>query len=160
MFQAIKLDASVNLSHMCFFRASGLKINMGKSKIMGVHVDNAKVSRAAVKLGSLVLKAPFVYLGSIVGGNMNMLHAWNDIVDRIKRRLSKWKMTSLSIGGRLTLVKSVLGSMPIFHMVMFKVPAGVLSMLEMIRSHFFNGHDISCKKGHLEEELNVFKWRS
>nr|GEX66209.1 RNA-directed DNA polymerase, eukaryota [Tanacetum cinerariifolium] len=161
MFQAIKLDASVNLSHMfyaddavfvghwndsnittlvhvleCFFRASGLKINMGKSKIVGVHVDNAKVSRAAVKLGCLVLKAPFVYLGSIVGGNMNMLHAWNDIVDRIKRRLSKWKMPSLSIGGRLTLFKSVLGSMPIFHIAMFKVPAGVLSMLEMIRSHF------------------------
>nr|GEW62816.1 RNA-directed DNA polymerase, eukaryota [Tanacetum cinerariifolium] len=161
MFQAIKLDASVNLSHMfyaddavfvgywndsnittlvhvleCFFRASGLKINMGKSKIMGVNVDNAKVSRAAVKLRCLVLKAPFVYLGSIVGGNMNRLHAWNDIVDRIKRRLSKWKMTSLSIGGRLTLVKSVLGSMPIFYMAMFKVLAGVLSMLEMIRSHF------------------------
>nr|GEZ29439.1 RNA-directed DNA polymerase, eukaryota, reverse transcriptase zinc-binding domain protein [Tanacetum cinerariifolium] len=113
---------------------------------MGVHVDNAKVSRAAVKLGCLVLKAPFVYLGSIVGGNMNRLHAWNDIVDRIKRHLSKCKMTSFSIGGRLTLVKSVLGSMPIFHMAMFNVPAGVISMHEMIRSHFFNGHDISSKK--------------
>nr|GEW66941.1 RNA-directed DNA polymerase, eukaryota [Tanacetum cinerariifolium] len=171
MFQALKLDALVNLSHIfyvddavfigqwndtnittlvhvleCFFRVSGLKINMRKSKIMGVHVDNAKVSRAAVKLGCLVLKAPFVYLGSIVGGNMNRLHAWNDIMDRIKRRLSKWKMTSLSIGGRLTLVKSVLGSMPIFHMAMFKVPAGVLCTLEKIRSHFFNGHDISSKK--------------
>nr|GEV42949.1 RNA-directed DNA polymerase, eukaryota [Tanacetum cinerariifolium] len=171
MFQALKLDALVNLSHMfyaddavfigqwndtnittlvhvleCFFRVSGLKINMGKSKIMGVHVDNAKVSRVAVKLDCLVLKAPFVYLCSIIGGNMNRLHALNDIVDRNKRRLSKWKMTSLSIGGRLTLVKLMLGSMPIFHMAMFKVPTGVLCTLEKIRSHFFNGHDISSKK--------------
>ncbi|GJR98447.1 RNA-directed DNA polymerase, eukaryota, partial [Tanacetum coccineum] len=171
MFQDIKLGASVNLSHMfyaddavfvgqwndsnittlvhvleCFYRVSGLKINMGKSKIMGVHVDNAKVSRAAVKLGCLILKAPFSYLGSIVGGDMNRLQTWNDIVDRVKRRLSKWKMTTLSIGGRLTLVKSVLGSMPIFHMAMFKVPSGVLRTLESIRSHFFNGHDIQSKK--------------
>ncbi|GJR06083.1 RNA-directed DNA polymerase, eukaryota [Tanacetum coccineum] len=86
MFQDIKLGASVNLSHMfyaddavfvgqwndsnittlvhvleCFYRVSGLKINMGKSKIMGVHVDNAKVSRAAVKLGCLILKARFLF---------------------------------------------------------------------------------------------------
>nr|GEX73476.1 hypothetical protein [Tanacetum cinerariifolium] len=52
----------------------------------------------------------------------------------------------LSIGGRLTLVKSVLGSMPIFHMSLFKVPAGILRTLESIRCHFFNGHDISSKK--------------
>ncbi|GJS50779.1 RNA-directed DNA polymerase, eukaryota [Tanacetum coccineum] len=134
MFQDIKLGASVDLSHMfyaddavfveqwndsnittlvhvleCFYRVSGLKINMGKSKIMGVHVDNAKVFRVAVKLRCLILKAPFSYLGSIVGGDMNRLQTWNDIVDRVKRRLSKWKMTTLSIGGRLTLVKSVLG---------------------------------------------------
>ncbi|GJS94125.1 hypothetical protein Tco_0801093 [Tanacetum coccineum] len=44
-------------------------------------------------------------------------------VDRVRNRLSKWKMKMLSSGGRLTLVKSVLGSMPIFHMSLFKVPA-------------------------------------
>ncbi|GKB20868.1 hypothetical protein Tco_0854791 [Tanacetum coccineum] len=52
----------------------------------------------------------------------------------------------LSIGGRLTLIKSVLGSMPIFHMSMFKVPSSILRILESIRCHFFNGHDVSSKK--------------
>ncbi|GJT11729.1 hypothetical protein Tco_0858771, partial [Tanacetum coccineum] len=33
----------------CFYRASGLRINMTKSKIMGVYVDNDKVKRAALK---------------------------------------------------------------------------------------------------------------
>ena len=61
-------------------------------------------------------------------------------------RLSKWKMKSLSIGGRLTLLKSVLGSMTIFHMSIFKVPMGVLRTLESIRSHFFNGHDLGSNK--------------
>ncbi|GJZ92075.1 RNA-directed DNA polymerase, eukaryota, reverse transcriptase zinc-binding domain protein [Tanacetum coccineum] len=77
---------------------------------------------------------------------MHRLQAWNDIVDRVRRRLSKWKMKMLSIGGRLTLVKSVLGSMPIFHMSMFKVPSGILRTLESIRCQFFNGHDVSSKK--------------
>ncbi|GJS99233.1 RNA-directed DNA polymerase, eukaryota, reverse transcriptase zinc-binding domain protein [Tanacetum coccineum] len=124
----------------------GLKINMCKSKIMGIEVDNGKVSRAATKFGCLVLKAPFLYLGSYVGGDMNKIQSWKDIIDRIRRRLSRWKMKMLSIGGRLMLIKSVLGSMPIFHMSMFKVPAGVIQILESLRSKFFNGHESSGKK--------------
>ncbi|GJV36029.1 RNA-directed DNA polymerase, eukaryota, reverse transcriptase zinc-binding domain protein [Tanacetum coccineum] len=77
---------------------------------------------------------------------MHRLSRWKDTIDSVRRRLSKWKMKMLSIGGRLTLVKSVLGSMPIFHMSLFKVPSGILKVLESIRSHFFNGHDISSKK--------------
>ncbi|GJV93362.1 RNA-directed DNA polymerase, eukaryota [Tanacetum coccineum] len=133
MFKGIKLGGDmVNLSHMfyaddavfvgqwcesnittlvhvldCFYKVSGLRINMSKSKIMGVHVDDEKVNRAADKLGCLVFKTPFAYLGSIVGGNMSRKHLWNETVDKVKMRLSKWKMNTLSIGGRLTLIKSV-----------------------------------------------------
>ncbi|GJZ48060.1 RNA-directed DNA polymerase, eukaryota [Tanacetum coccineum] len=171
LFHGIKLHDTVNISHLfyaddavfvgqwsdrnistltyvleCFYLASGLKINMSKSKIMGIHVNNDNVNRAAENLGCLVLKAPFMYLGSTVGGDMHRLSRWKDTIDRVRRRLSKWKMKMLSIGGRLTLVKSVLGSMPIFHMSLFKVPSGILKVLESIRSHFFNGHDISSKK--------------
>ncbi|GJT10260.1 RNA-directed DNA polymerase, eukaryota [Tanacetum coccineum] len=171
MFHGLKLGGTLNLSHMfyaddavfvgewsenniatlvhvldCFHKVSGLKINMNKSKIMGTHVDHDKVSRAANKLGCLILKAPFLYLGSYVGGNMNRLKSWDDIINRVRRRLSNWKMKMLSIGGRLTLVKSVLGSMPIFHMSLFKVPSGILRTLESIRSQFFNGIDGSKNK--------------
>ncbi|GJU52410.1 hypothetical protein Tco_1226124 [Tanacetum coccineum] len=55
-------------------------------------------------------------------------------------------MKTLSIGGRFTLLKSVLGSMPIYHMSIFKVPMRVLQRLESIRSHFFNGNDLHGKK--------------
>nr|GEW43964.1 RNA-directed DNA polymerase, eukaryota, reverse transcriptase zinc-binding domain protein [Tanacetum cinerariifolium] len=51
----------------CFHKASGLRINMCKSKIMGVHVDGDMVKNATKKLRCLVLKTPFSYLGSIVG---------------------------------------------------------------------------------------------
>nr|GEU38332.1 putative RNA-directed DNA polymerase, eukaryota, reverse transcriptase zinc-binding domain protein [Tanacetum cinerariifolium] len=147
MFTGIKLSPSVTLSHMfyaddamflgqwndgnidtlvhvleCFYQASGLRINMRKRKIMGVHVEGEKVMRAASKLGCRILNGPFVYLGTKVGGTMSRVNEWNDIVDKVKSRLSKWKMKTLSIGGRLTLLKSVLGSIPIFHMSIFRVP--------------------------------------
>ncbi|GJT32979.1 hypothetical protein Tco_0923398 [Tanacetum coccineum] len=91
-----------------------------------VQVVSDKVKSAATKLGCLILKTPFLYLGSKVGGSMSRVQAWTEVVDRVKSRLSKWKMKALSIGGRLTLLKSVLGSMPIFHMSIFRVPLSVL----------------------------------
>ncbi|GJV66080.1 RNA-directed DNA polymerase, eukaryota, reverse transcriptase zinc-binding domain protein [Tanacetum coccineum] len=130
----------------CFYRASGLRINMSKSKILGVNVDSDKVKGAASKLGCLILKTPFTYLGSKVGGSMSRVHAWNEVIDRVKNRLSKWKMKTLSIGGRLTLLKSVLGSIPIFHMSIYRAPLSVLRTLESIRSKFFKGHDINSNK--------------
>nr|GEY22070.1 RNA-directed DNA polymerase, eukaryota, reverse transcriptase zinc-binding domain protein [Tanacetum cinerariifolium] len=48
--------------------------------------------------------------------------------------------------GRLTLLKSALGAIPIYHMSIFKVPMKVLQRMESIRSRFFNGVDIHSKK--------------
>nr|GEV54891.1 RNA-directed DNA polymerase, eukaryota [Tanacetum cinerariifolium] len=117
-----------------------------KSKLMRLHVDGELVHRAARQLGCLVLNLSFSYLGSIVGDNMARQQAWGGIVDRVKKKLSKWKMKMLSIGGRLTLVKSVLGSLPIYNFSIFKVPKCVLNVLEGIRRKFFNGHVQDSKK--------------
>nr|GEW23027.1 RNA-directed DNA polymerase [Tanacetum cinerariifolium] len=171
MFKGIKIGPTVTLSHMfyeddavflgkwyesnittlvhvldCFHRAFGLRINMSKSKILGVHVESDRVKGAALKLGCLTLKTLFLYLGSKVSGFMSRLHEWDEVVERVKMRLSKWKMKSLSIGGRLTLLKSVLGSMTIFNISIYKVPLGVLRTLESIRSHFFNGHALGSNQ--------------
>lgn len=59
---------------------------------------------------------------------------------------TQWKLKSLSIGGRLTILKFVLGSMPIYHMSIFKVPVKVLHIMESIHSRFFNGVDANEKK--------------
>ncbi|GKC88928.1 RNA-directed DNA polymerase, eukaryota, partial [Tanacetum coccineum] len=60
--------------------------------------------------------------------------------------LSKWKAKTLSIGGRLTLLKSVLGASPLYNMSIFKVPKGVLKEMESIRNNFFKGAELSEKK--------------
>ncbi|GJT23320.1 hypothetical protein Tco_0893257 [Tanacetum coccineum] len=115
-------------------------------RIMGVNVEDGMVKNAASKLGCLVLKTPFTYLGTKVGGNMSRKQAWKEVVDKVLSRLSRWKMKLLSIGGRLTLLKFVLGSISIFHMSIFKVPSSILKSLESIRSQFFNGQDPKSNK--------------
>nr|GEX76195.1 nucleotide-binding alpha-beta plait domain-containing protein [Tanacetum cinerariifolium] len=65
----------------------------------GPFILNEAIQWATGKLGCLVLKTPFFYLGSIVGGYMSRKQTWNDILERVKKRLSKWKMQILSIGG-------------------------------------------------------------
>nr|GEW11130.1 RNA-directed DNA polymerase, eukaryota [Tanacetum cinerariifolium] len=108
MFMGIKLSHSLNLSHMfyaddtvfvgqwcdgnintfvhvleCFYRVSGLRINMSKSKIMGVHVEDKKVKYAASKLGCLIINTPFSYLGTKVGVSMLRMQAWKVVVDKV-----------------------------------------------------------------------------
>nr|GEV98146.1 nucleotide-binding alpha-beta plait domain-containing protein [Tanacetum cinerariifolium] len=57
----------------CFYRVSGLRINISKSKIMRVHVKDEKVKYAASKLGCLILSTPFSYLSTKVGGSMSQV---------------------------------------------------------------------------------------
>ncbi|GJY10526.1 RNA-directed DNA polymerase, eukaryota, reverse transcriptase zinc-binding domain protein [Tanacetum coccineum] len=66
----------------CFFRALGLRINMSKSKIMGISVSMTYVGiRQASKIGCATLKIPFSYLGSKVGGLMSRIKSWEDIMN-------------------------------------------------------------------------------
>nr|GEU89067.1 mitogen-activated protein kinase kinase 5-like [Tanacetum cinerariifolium] len=145
-------DGNINiLTHVLesFHCASGLRINKSKSKIMGIHVEGEKVKYAASKLRCIMLNSPFSYLGTKVGGAMSRVQACKEVVDKVKSRLSKWKMRAFSIGGRLTLLKSVLGSIPIFHMSIFRVPLRVLHELESIRGDFFNCHEVLHQKSSL-----------
>ncbi|GKC95436.1 RNA-directed DNA polymerase, eukaryota [Tanacetum coccineum] len=125
----------------CFFLASGLQINIHKCQLLGVGVPDHLVHQAASIIGCSVLNKQFQYLGVTVGVSSSRLKSWDDIISKLKSRLSKWKVKTLSIGGRLTLLKSVLGATPIYSMSIFKVPHGVLKVMESIRARFFNGAD-------------------
>nr|GEZ64769.1 RNA-directed DNA polymerase, eukaryota, reverse transcriptase zinc-binding domain protein [Tanacetum cinerariifolium] len=139
--------------------ASGLRMNLQKSKLIGISVKDDIVSRAAIKMGCSTLKALFIYLGVKVIGSMARVRSWDEIVEKIKKRLSKWKMNTLSIGGRLTLIKSVLSLTPLYYMSMFKVLSQVLKFLEGIRRKFFIGSDLKENKidGVEMEQFNALK---
>nr|GEV05176.1 RNA-directed DNA polymerase, eukaryota, reverse transcriptase zinc-binding domain protein [Tanacetum cinerariifolium] len=84
-----------------------LRINMSKSKIMGVHVENVHQSRRS-----------YVANLSVEGGCEE-------------------------------------GSIPIFHMSMFRVPVKVFQVLESIRGRFFNGHEMGSNEASWVKWTNV-----
>lgn len=139
------LASILNVLH-CFSLTSGLKINVHKSQLLGVGVPPDIIEAAGHSLGCSVMKTPFKYLGVPVGGNMHSIKAWDDVIRKIKSRLSKWKVNTLSVGGRLSLLKSVLGSSPSYWLSLFKVPKGVLASMEALRKDFCHGAHNDVKK--------------
>ncbi|GJS46790.1 RNA-directed DNA polymerase, eukaryota, reverse transcriptase zinc-binding domain protein [Tanacetum coccineum] len=65
---------------------------------------------------------------------------------RFQNRLSKWKANTLSFGVRLTLIKSVLGSLGVYYFSTFKEPKKVIHKLEGIRRRFFWGGNSDVDK--------------
>ncbi|GKA75155.1 kinase-like domain, beta-lactamase/transpeptidase-like protein [Tanacetum coccineum] len=105
----------------CFEEVSGLRVNYNKSKLYGVGVNDAQLRDMARWMKCGVGDFPFTYLGLPIGDNMRRVGAWNVVVEKFKSRLGEWKAKTMSFGGRLTLVKSVLGSLPLYYFSMFRV---------------------------------------
>nr|GEW33459.1 RNA-directed DNA polymerase, eukaryota, reverse transcriptase zinc-binding domain protein [Tanacetum cinerariifolium] len=84
--------------------------------------------------------------GVNVGANMKRVSSWDVVINKVTAKLSSWKAKTLSVGGRLTLVKFVLGAIPTYFMSLFKVPEGVLKRLESLQNSFFLGADLGDKK--------------
>ncbi|GKB84663.1 RNA-directed DNA polymerase, eukaryota, reverse transcriptase zinc-binding domain protein [Tanacetum coccineum] len=79
---------------------------------------------------------------------MYRVNSWRHLVNKLQTRLAKWKSKLMSIGGRLTIAKSVIGSLGICYLSLFPLPAHVNKQLESIRARFFGGIDDNAKKIH------------
>ncbi|GJT73535.1 RNA-directed DNA polymerase, eukaryota, reverse transcriptase zinc-binding domain protein [Tanacetum coccineum] len=124
----------------------GLKINIDKSKVLGVGVSDEEISHMAHIIGCGISKCPFKYLGVPVGCNMNRCVNWSAITNIFTSKLSSWKARLLSIGGRLSLIKAVLGNLPTYFMSIYLMPVSIRSKLESMRSKFFRGADQNDSK--------------
>nr|GEY12152.1 RNA-directed DNA polymerase, eukaryota, reverse transcriptase zinc-binding domain protein [Tanacetum cinerariifolium] len=79
--------------------------------LLGVSYD--EVQRLALLTGCNSQRLPFVYLGLPIAENMAKQKGWEPIVGKFNNRMSRWKASMLSIGGRTTLLSSVLGALEI-----------------------------------------------
>jgi hypothetical protein len=122
-----------------FADMSGLKVNFQKSLLVGVNISDSWLTEAASILNCKVGKIPFLYLGLSIGGDPRKLVFWEPAVANIKSRLLGWQSRFLSFGGRLTLLKSVLSSIPVYALSFFKAPSGIISLIESLFINFFWG---------------------
>ncbi|GJT23613.1 putative RNA-directed DNA polymerase, eukaryota, reverse transcriptase zinc-binding domain protein [Tanacetum coccineum] len=137
-----------------FYLASGLRINIQKSDVYVIGVSNVDVSSMASNSGCASGSFPFTYLRLPIGSNMSLTSSWQVLWVRFQSKLSSWKANLLSIRGRHTLIKVVLGSLGIYYFLIFKVPKSVLNSLERSRAMFFR----SLKAFNLAL-LQKWRWR-
>lgn len=81
----------------------------------------------------------FNFLGIQIRSNPRRIGVWKQLVEKIKSRLSTWKDNFLSQRGRLTLINSVLNSLPIFFLSFFKAHVSVWKEIERVHRDFFWG---------------------
>ncbi|PWA39897.1 RNA-directed DNA polymerase, eukaryota [Artemisia annua] len=82
------------------------------------------------------------------GANMNRISNWKPVFDVFESRLTKWKADCLSIGGRVTLIKYVLESLPVYFFSLYKAPCKVIKDLESFISRFLWGGSKEVHKIH------------
>lgn len=58
------------------------------------------------------------------------------LLNRVKDKLASWKSRTLSLAGRLTLIKVVNSAIPIYSMQTAKLPASICDSLDRINREF------------------------
>ena len=87
-------------------------------------------------LGCKIVSLPMKYLGLPLGATFKAKLIWNPIIERIEKRLAGWKRLYLSKGGKVTLIKSTLSSLPTYFLSLFPIPTRVAHWLEKIQRDF------------------------
>lgn len=70
------------------------------------------------------------------------------VVDKFRAKFSKWKTKALSFGGYLTLVNSVVNSLPLYFFSLFRTHQKIINILDCISRRFLWDGDDSQRKIH------------
>ena len=81
-----------------------------------------------------------------LGTSYKTASIWNPILEKMEKKLAGWKRLYLSKGGRLTLLKSTLSSLPTYYLSLFTIPIAVADRLERIQRKFLWGSLEECFK--------------
>ncbi|GAU36844.1 hypothetical protein TSUD_213680 [Trifolium subterraneum] len=133
-----------------FCLASGQNINSQKTQIFfSKNVDQRTRDDIVQHTGFTQVNNLGKYLGANIAPGRSTRGKFQHIIGKIQNRLSGWKQQCLSFAGRLTLSKSVLSSIPYYHMQYAKLPKTLCDDMEKIQRGFLWGDKEEQRKPHL-----------
>lgn len=138
LFSSISGEGLRNLKRVlrCFTLITSLKVNFHKSALMGINAPRTEVEGMAERLLCRSESLPIKYLGIPLRANPGRYRTWEGVIRNFRSWLSEWKGKFLSMERRITLVKSILNSIPIFLMSLYKMPKRVRREMELLTKLF------------------------
>ncbi|KAL8502242.1 hypothetical protein ACS0TY_021383 [Phlomoides rotata] len=120
--------------------ASGQVINLDKSDIVfsgGIHLSRAEA--LASRLGVRRVDEHVVYLGIPTNLGRSKCDIFRCLVNRVAKKVKDLNNKTLSQVGKLTLVKSVVQSVPTYLMSCFRIPSTIIDQMKSIIARFLLG---------------------
>ena len=112
-------------------------------------------------MGCKIAQLPMSYLGMPLGANFKSKSIWDPSLEKMEHKLSRWQRMYLSKGGRVTLIKSTLSSLPTYFLSLFPLPVSVAMCIEKIQRDFLWGDIGEERKSHLVKWSQIcqpLKW--
>jgi len=109
-------------------------------------MTGSRVQMISSLLGFNVGSLPFTYLGCPIFRGKPKVSHFQIITDKIKTKLSTWKATSLSIMGRVQLVKSIIHGMLVYSFHVYLWPRRLLRSLGTWIKIFIWSGDVLTRK--------------
>ena len=95
---------------------------MSKSTLLGINLKEAFLQEVAAQLGCEIGVGPIKYLRMLLGGNPRHKEFWEPVVSKVQKDWMGWKRGYLSRVSRLTLITSVLSSILMYYLSVFRAP--------------------------------------
>ncbi|EOY14356.1 Uncharacterized protein TCM_033752 [Theobroma cacao] len=128
---------------------SGQRINAQKSCfVTHTNIPNSRRQIIAQATGFNHQLLPITYLGAPLYKGHKKVILFNDLVAKIEERITGWENKILSPGGRITLLRSVLASLPIYLLQVLKPPVCVLERVNRLFNSFLWGGSAASKRIH------------
>lgn len=127
----------INQLLQVFGNYSSLKINMTKTEIFPIRCDAETITDALLGFASTICSFPGKYLGLPLHWCKLRRVEVQPLIDKIGGRLPGWKGKMMSLARRETLVKSVLTSQPIYHLIVFPAQKWLIKQNNRLRRSFF-----------------------
>jgi hypothetical protein len=138
-----------------FCKATWMAFSPQKSSFLeaGWKAEDLALLKELIPFEVKPVEVGFKYLGCFLKPNCYTKADWQWMEKKFEKRISNWSHRWLTLGGRVTLVKVVLESIPVYWLSVEKIPKGILNN---IRKRMFSFLWTGKK---LKEGLHLISWK-
>ena len=131
-----------------FGQVSGLLTNTTKSAVYPICCENIDVDETMENFRCPVKSFPCTYLGLPLHTRQLRRVDVQPLIDKVAARLPAWKGKLLNRAGRLTLVRTVLSSIPTYFLTVFNLQKWAIKQIDKIRRSFLWKGEADVGGGH------------